>query len=118
MQQREEKQTMAQYYVDHLNDIVRFEDDDWMRDADARAQIWSPHSEEWRDVPPGTGLSASVKWSGDYYPVPEDEVPAAQARLRRQWIRDGRSKPRLTWPPVWIDGRLVKIVCDQPESSR
>jgi hypothetical protein len=107
---------MAQYYADS-NVIVMFEgeDDDWMRDANAPARIRSPHSEAWSDASPCGGLADSVKqWESDHHEIAETDVPRLQHQLRRpRWARDG-SGPG--WPPVWVDGRLVKLVCDQRES--
>lgn len=39
--------------------------------------------DEWADFPGSNGIGADVMWSGDYYPIPEEQVPEFQERCRR-----------------------------------
>lgn len=75
---------MTTYYVEGGDiSIVSFETDP-QDDIHADARIWHPANEDWVDCPGSkSSVGASVLWSGDYYPIPEAEVPEFQERCRR-----------------------------------
>ena len=75
---------MTTYYVEGGDTaIVSFETDP-QDDINADAKKWHPKfGDEWVDCPGSTGIGSSVMWSGDYYPIPEEQVPDFQERCRR-----------------------------------
>ena len=72
---------MTTYYAEGHYGIVSFETDP-TQDVNADAKFWCPETEKWNDCPGSTGIGADVKWSGDFYPIPESAVPQVQQRCR------------------------------------
>lgn len=75
---------MTSYYVEGGNTSIISFDTDPHEDINADAKKWHPKFvDKWVDCPGSTGIGSSVLWSGDYYPIPEEQVPDFQDRCRR-----------------------------------
>lgn len=74
---------MTFFYQERDEAIVAFEESP-QGNPNAAARVWTPYYEDdqWRDVPSSSAIAVDVAWSGDYYPIAEEDVPMVQARQR------------------------------------